>query len=114
VGEPATPILLLPGNPVSAFVSFCLFAGTAVRARQGLDPLPPPTTRATLAAPLASRPGQTTVVPGCLDPAAGEIIPAASSHHLTALAQANALIIVPAAMTALAPGDPVEVLELPA
>jgi molybdopterin molybdotransferase len=115
VGEPPTPILLLPGNPASAFVSFWLFAAPAVRARQGLAAVPPRTTRAVLTAPVRSRAGKTSFAGGLFDPATGEVTPAAeSSHHLTALAQANALIIVPSPVTALAAGDQVEVLELPA
>ena len=36
-----TLVFGLPGNPVSAIVTFHLFARTALRALQGLDPLPP-------------------------------------------------------------------------
>ncbi len=36
LGDSATPILTLPGNPVSAFVSFTLFVTPAVRALQDL------------------------------------------------------------------------------
>lgn len=36
-----TPFLGLPGNPVSAWVTFCLFAVPAIRLRQGADVTPP-------------------------------------------------------------------------
>lgn len=39
IGE--TPFLGLPGNPVSAWVTFCLFAVPAIRSRQGADVTPP-------------------------------------------------------------------------
>ena len=42
VGPGQTPILTLPGNPVSAFVSFCLFVRPALDALQGLAPRPMP------------------------------------------------------------------------
>ena len=40
VGRARTPILTLPGNPVSAFVSFCLFVRPALDALQGMAPRP--------------------------------------------------------------------------
>ena len=96
-------------------MSFCLFAEPAVRALQGLAALPPRVTRAVLTAPVTSRAGKTSFAGGHLDPAAGEITPVGKScHHLTALVQADALIIVPAPAPALAAGDQVDVLELPA
>ena len=42
VGPDQTPILTLPGNPVSAFVSFWLFGRPALDALQGLAPQPAP------------------------------------------------------------------------
>jgi molybdopterin molybdotransferase len=114
VGEPATPIVLLPGNPVSAFVSFHLFAVPAMRALQGAESGEPPATSAVLTAALRSPAGKASFIPAVHDPATGEVAPAGqSSHQLTALAQANALIIVPARVTALSVGDPVEILALP-
>jgi molybdopterin biosynthesis enzyme len=62
---------------------------------------------------MTSRAGQASFAGALFAPAAGEVTPiAGSSHHLTALAQANALIMVPASATALAVGDPVDILEL--
>ena len=114
VGDPATPILMLPGNPVSAFVSFYLFAVPAVRAWQGRGGEQPDTTSAMLTSPVRSPAGKTSFISAVLDPATGEIAPVGqSSHQLTALARANALIIVPPPVTALAIGDSVEVMELP-
>lgn len=50
-GPEGTPIVTLPGNPVSAFVSFRLLVAPAVRALQG--PRPETPRRAVLTAPLA-------------------------------------------------------------
>jgi molybdopterin molybdotransferase len=54
-----TPLIGLPGNPVSAFVTFCLFAMPFVRAMQGCHALFPMPSRARLAQapskPLARR-----------------------------------------------------------
>ena len=38
----ATPFLGSPGNPVSLFVTFCLFARPFIQRMQGLDPVPTP------------------------------------------------------------------------
>ena len=113
IGEPPTPILLLPGNPVSAFVSFLLFAGPAVRALQGRSCAEPHTAAAVLSAPVRSPAGKVSYISAVLDPHTGKVAPAGqSSHQLTALARANALIIVPPPVTVLAAGDTAEVLEL--
>jgi molybdopterin molybdotransferase len=113
IGEPGVPILLLPGNPVSAFVSFCLFAGPAVRALQGRPREAPRTTTAVLTAPVRSSAGKASFISAVLDPAAGTVTPAGeSAHHLTALARANALIVVPSAVTEMAQGELAGVMPL--
>jgi molybdopterin molybdotransferase len=113
-GPSATPILTLPGNPVSAFVSFQLFGLPAVRALQGLPRHGPRTVAAVLTAPLRSPAGKSSFICGVLDPGQGTVTPvsAVSSHHLTTLSSANALIIVPGQVTALSGGDAVDVLGL--
>ncbi len=52
---------------------------------------------------------------GVLDPAAGTVTPLSRqfSHQLGALAQANALIVVPEQVTALAAGETADVTPLP-
>lgn len=113
IGDPATPILMLPGNPVSAFISFCLFAGPAVQALQGLDCAGSRTAKAVLTARVRSPAGITSFITAIHDPAAGRVAPAGrSSHQVTALARANALIIMPTAVTELAGGDSADVLRL--
>jgi len=115
VGPSATPIFTLPGNPVSAYVSFRLFVVPAVRALQDLHSQRPPAARAILTADLRSPPGKRSFLRGVLDPATGSVTPVTgqASHQLASLARANALIVVPEQVTAMAGGDAVEVLELP-
>jgi molybdopterin molybdotransferase len=113
VGDPPVPILLLPGNPVSAYVSFRLFAEPAVRALQGLRQPVLPTASAVLAAPVTSAAGKISFISAIHDQARGTVTPAGRSvHQLTSLAQANALIIVAADGAALPAGEPVEILRL--
>jgi len=115
LGPRRTPVFTLPGNPVSAFVSFHLFVRPALRALQGLAPQPPAVTRASLTAPVRSPVGRTSYLRGVLDPAAGTVTPLTgqSSHQLGALAHANALIVVPRELPGMAAGDAADVLSLP-
>jgi molybdopterin molybdotransferase len=115
IGPGRTPVFTLPGNPVSAFVSFHLFVRPALRALQGLDTPPPATTRAALAAPVRSPAGRASYLRGVLDPAAAAVTPLTgqSSHQLGTLAHANALILVPAEVTGMAAGETADVISLP-
>ncbi len=115
VGPSRTPLFTLPGNPVSAFVSFQLFVRPAMAARQGLAPVPPPLTRAVLVASVTSPAGRRSYLRGVLDPAAGRVTPLSgqASHQLGALAQANALIVVPEQVTGMEAGETADVMSLP-
>jgi molybdopterin molybdotransferase len=114
VGPSATPIFTLPGNPVSAYVSFRLFVMPAVQALQDLDPKRQPAVRAVLTAALRSPRDKRSFLRGILDREAGEVTPVTgqASHQLASLARANALIVVPEQVTAMAAGEDVDVLEL--
>ncbi|MDA0564393.1 molybdopterin molybdotransferase MoeA [Streptomonospora sp. S1-112] len=122
VGDPATPILTLPGNPVSSFVSFYLFVLPALRRLRGLPPDPLPSVHARLTAPVRhSPPGRRSYLRAVLDHdrAGGSGYTAApvsrqGSHQLSALAEVNALVVVPEHTTELPEGSVVEVLQLPA
>ena len=115
VGPAATPIFTLPGNPVSAYVSFCLFVRPALDALQGLFTERGELGRATLTGPVHSPPKRRSYLRGILDSGTGQVttVPGQASHQLANLARANALIIVPEDVTALDAGTSVEVLELP-
>jgi molybdopterin molybdotransferase len=115
VGPADTPIFTLPGNPVSSYVSFCLFVRPALDALQDLYRERAKSRQAALAGPVRSPQGRRSFLRGILDDAAGMVTPVAgqASHQLASLARANALIIVPEQVTSLAAGETVEVLELP-
>jgi molybdopterin molybdotransferase len=114
VGTASTPILTLPGNPVSAFVSFQLFVRPALRALQGKASGHQRTARAVLTAPLRSPPDKRSFLRGVLAADAAEITPLSgqASHQLAALALANALIVVPEQVTGMQKGDVAEVICL--
>jgi molybdopterin molybdotransferase len=115
VGPAATPIFTLPGNPVSAYVSFCLFVRPALDALQGIFRERAAPRRATLTGPVQSPPKRRSYLRGILDAETSQVtpVPGQASHQLANLARANALIIVPEDVTALDAGASVAVLELP-
>jgi molybdopterin molybdotransferase len=121
VGEDRTPLLALPGNPVSAFVSFELFVRPALRALFGREPVRRTPVRARLTADeaLTSPGGKRQFLRGTYTPPApgqalGEVRPVggAGSHLIAALALADCLLVLPEDTTRAAPGDEVEVLPL--
>jgi molybdenum cofactor synthesis domain-containing protein len=112
-----TPIFTLPGNPVSAYVSFQVFVRPALRALQGLPPEPPALVTAALAEPVTSPAGLRHFMRGTLtfDEGHYSVRPAEGqgSHQLAALALANALIVVPDDVESLPAGAQVGVMRLP-
>ena len=115
VGTAGRPIFTLPGNPVSAYVSFQLFVRPAAGVLQAIRPQRLASGRAALAAPVRSPRDRRSFLRGILDPAAGTVAPVTgqASHQLASLARANALIVVPESVTELPEGSDVEVLVLP-
>jgi molybdopterin molybdotransferase len=115
IGEDRTPIFTLPGNPVSAYVSFQLFVRAALGALQGELNRQLPMVPATATGPLRSPPGRRSYLRAVLDPAEGTVTPLTGqgSHQIATLGRANALIVVPEWVVQMQEGDTVEVLVLP-
>jgi len=115
VGPADTPIFTLPGNPVSAYVSFCLFVQPALDALQDSYRERGKSRQAVLAGPVRSPAEKRSFLRGTLDEDSGLVTPVSgqASHQLASLARANALIIVPEEVSSLATGETVDVLELP-
>ncbi|OBK70721.1 gephyrin-like molybdotransferase Glp [Mycobacterium sp. 1274761.0] len=107
-----TPIITLPGNPVSALVSFEVFVRTPLRAAMGLPQPARPRLTATLADSLKSPRGKRQFRRGILD--AGEVTSYGppASHHLRWLASANCLLEIDEDVTELAAGSPVQVWDM--
>jgi molybdopterin molybdotransferase len=111
VGARRTPIITLPGNPVSSFVSFHVFVLPVLRALAGLDP-EPVLTQGVAAQGWSSVPGKvefTRVALGAegVRPSGGQ-----GSHMLAALADATHLAVIDAGTSAIRPGDSVHLLPL--
>jgi molybdopterin molybdotransferase len=113
LGEARVPIFTLPGNPVSAYVSFQLFVRPAIAALQGADDLGLRRVRATLAAGVRSPGGRRSYLRGVLGDGIVTPLSGQGSHQIAALGKANALIVVPEQDTELPQGDTVDVLVLP-
>lgn len=117
LGERQTPAFGLPGNPVAALVAYELFARPALRVMAGCRVLDRPRLLAAAETDLPRRPGpklhllRVTARIGpdgtvLVRPSGGQ-----SSHMLWAMAQANALALLPDSDGVLA-GEPVEILLL--
>jgi molybdopterin molybdotransferase len=115
IGEDRTPIFTLPGNPVSAYVSFQLFVRAALGALQGQLDRRLPMVPATVTGPLRSPPGRRSYLRAVLNAAEGTVVPLTGqgSHQIATLGRANALIVVPEWVVHMNEGDSVEVLVLP-
>ena len=115
IGPQRVPIFTLPGNPVSAYVSFQVFARPAIAALQGYDGLGLQTVQAELTGPLRSPAGRRSFLRGVLDRAAGKVTPLTGqgSHQIATLGKANALVVVPEWVVQMSEGDTAEVLVLP-
>lgn len=116
VGEEQTPILTLPGNPVSAYVSFEVFGVPAVRRMMGRLPYRRPLVQATLGEDVASVDGRRQYLRARFEVGhrGAKVTPVggSGSHLIGGLAGANALIVVDEYQTALNVGDTANVLVL--
>jgi molybdopterin molybdotransferase len=116
VGEDATPIFTLPGNPVSSYVSFEVFVVPAIRRMMGRLPYRRPVVRALCDQGFSSAPGKRQFVRARfeIDAKGAHVAPVGGhgSHLVGDLAEANALIVVPEDVTSVQPGTQVRVLVL--
>jgi molybdopterin molybdotransferase len=116
VGEDATPIFALPGNPVSSYVSFEVFVLPALRRMMGQLPYRRPITRARCVDALTSQQGKRQYLRGRIagEPGAEEVslVGGPGSHLLAGLAHADCLIAVPEDTTSVDAGETVDVLAL--
>ncbi|MGH3443806.1 MAG: gephyrin-like molybdotransferase Glp, partial [Nocardioidaceae bacterium] len=116
VGEDATPILTLPGNPVSSYVSFEVFVVPAIRRMMGRLPYRRPMVRALVSQGFSSAPDRRQFVRAqfAIDGKGAHVTPVGGhgSHLMGDLAEANALIVVPEDVTSVTGGSQVQVLVL--
>ncbi|MCV7191913.1 molybdotransferase-like divisome protein Glp [Mycolicibacterium brumae] len=121
LGRDGVPTFLLPANPVSALVVFEVMVRPLIRLSLGKRQPARRVVQARALAPITSMPGRTGYLRGQLmrDSDTGEYLvqalggaPGASSHLLATLAEANCLVVVPAAVEEVRTGEVVDVAFL--
>ena len=91
-----TLVLGLPGNPVSAQITFALFGMPLLRALQGDVTAIPPLERVVLEEPLTQKPGRLGLYRAKLNGRRASIQKNQASGSTLSLARADALVLVPA------------------
>jgi molybdopterin molybdotransferase len=109
-----TPIVTLPGNPVSVLVSFEVFVRPALRRAMGLHNAHRPRRAAVLTEKLTSPLDKRQFRRGVLDAEAGTVsgYGPPGSHHLRWLASANCLLDIPEEVADVPAGSAVQVWDL--
>ena len=111
-----TPVLGLPGNPVSALVCAILFLVPAIKRLAGEPPLLP-LSRGVLAVPLPANDRRADYLRSTLSVSAtGDLLvtpfPRQDSSHLKVLADSDALAVRPPHAAAAAAGDGIDLIRL--
>ena len=104
------PVVTLPGNPVSSFVSFEVFVRPALRRALGHATPDRLRTTARLASALRSPAGRRQFLRGRFDGAVVTQVGGPGSHLVAHLARANCLVVVPEDVTELPAGAEVSVV----
>lgn len=106
------PVVTLPGNPVSALVSFEVFVRPALRAAMGRPDAERPRREAVLTEDLTSPRGKRQFRRGVLDGDAVTSYGPPASHHLRWLASANCLLELGEDVDSVNAGSRVQVWDL--
>ena len=116
MGPDSTPVFALPGNPVSALVSFEVFVRPALRRMIGAEPLERPRVSAVTTEPLTSPRGKRSFLRVQLETRGNgyRVTPVSGpgSHLLAGMARANGLAVIPEEVTQVKAGEPVTVMLL--
>ncbi|MBV9721347.1 MAG: molybdopterin molybdotransferase MoeA [Mycobacterium sp.] len=107
-------VVTVPGNPVSALVSFEVFIRPPLRSAMGLPDPERPRHSAVLTEALTAPPGKRQFRRGIFDAAAGVAVSCGppGSHHVRWLASANCLLDIPADITEIPAGGQVQIWDL--
>jgi molybdopterin molybdotransferase len=116
IGPDSTPVFGLPGNPVSAAVSFEAFVRPALRRMIGAEHVMRPTVSAVTTTDLSSPVGKRSFLRVWLEVKDGAYVispvSGTGSHLIAGMARANALAVVPEAVDRVPAGTPVQVMLL--
>lgn len=112
IGPDRTPVVTLPGDPISAYISLELFVRPMIRTMLGSSNIHRPSVRARLERPIASAHGARTYVRAFLSEDGRSVRALPDQEDMTTLSDANALIAVPESDVGLEAGAEVTVVVL--
>ncbi len=114
IGDDRVPMIMLPGNPVSAFVSFEAFVRPVIRKLMGVRPYVRTAVKCQAAHAMTSIKGRRQLARGIVTVTGSggrqvELAGGHGSHLLGDLARANALVILPEEVEFVAAGEHLDV-----
>ena len=115
IGPDKTPVVVLPGDPIYAYISTELFIRPMIRNMMGLYDIHRPVIKAKLLGDVTSESGKHSFIRGVLstdNPNARTVTPLPAQDDLVALSDATGLIVIPDSSIGSRNGDEVEVLVL--
>jgi len=92
IGPDKTPVVTLPGDPISAYISFELFIRPMIRTLLGAATIHRPAVRAKLEKPVASTTGLRSYIRAILSEDGASVMPLPSQDEQSTLSDANAFI----------------------
>lgn len=114
VGDDRIPVITLPGNPVSSFISFQNFVRPAIAKMRGLPSDPRPTVRMTVDTAMTSSENKRQFARGRFV-SATTVTPVGGgqgSHIVGGLAASDCLIVIPEGIASVPAGGVVDVVDL--
>ena len=112
IGPDKTPVVTLPGDPISAYISLELFVRPMIRTMLGSSNIHRPSVRARLERPIASASGARTYLRAFLSEDGTSVRALADQDEMATLSDANALIAIPESDVGLEAGAEVTVVVL--
>ncbi len=117
LAESGTPLIGLPGNPVSSYVTFFTFVWPAIRKMMGASRLFLPEIRAKLANDLRSTPTRLDMQRGRLQSTGGELVFEAHGHQGSgnpmSMVGMDGMAKIPVGVSSMEAGEGVDVVILP-
>jgi molybdopterin biosynthesis enzyme len=112
IGPDLTPVVTLPGDPISAYISLELFVRPMIRTMLGSASIHRPSVKARLERSIASTSGARSYLRAFLSEDGRSVRALPVQEEMTTLSDANALIAIPESDTDLEAGTEVTVVVL--
>lgn len=112
IGPDKTPVVTLPGDPISAYVSFELFVRPMIRTMLGTSNIHRPSVKAKLEKAISSDEGHRAYVRAVLSEDGKSVMPLDDQDEIATLSDANSLIALTEKDTELEAGATVSVVVL--